>query len=107
MTTTLDNEYDRAHDPEFLKRVASALYRMLPDVMHEAVGGSAGAHAKRHACAVACLQSPGEWVPRAAALLAGENSIRAVDLPAQPADAVIIARLTAIFSDLAGVAVTD
>lgn len=108
MTTTLIDEYERANDPEFTKRVRAALFRLLPDVIGEPIGAlTASAHAKRHACAVACLREPAEWVERAALLVAGENAVRAVDLPAMPSDTVISGRLTVLFSDLAGVSVQD
>lgn len=108
MTTTLDQEFTRATDPDFLRRVRAAVFRAVPDVMHEPVGAfTATAHQKRHAWAVFALSNPSEAVERAALLLAGENAIRAVDLPAMPADTVIFGRLQALVSDLAGVAVTD
>lgn len=120
MTTSLVQEYQRATDGAFQQRVRSAIFQLLPDVIGEAVGASVPGYSgnvtltqgmidRRHGWAVDVLRQPDYWVPKIAAVLAGENAVRAVDLPnpstgsSEISDTIIVGRVRALIFDLAGV----
>ena len=109
MTTNLLQETERATNPIFQATVRAAVYRLIPDIVGEVVGGALTEPrvAKRHAWAIDFQRQPDFWVPKVAGMLAGESLIRAVDVPAIPPDASINARLLLLIDDLAGVRATD
>jgi hypothetical protein len=118
MATTLAQESTRANDPAFRQAVEAAFYRLIPDVIGEAVGVqiqeqsgpvllTAAMVTKRHAWAVSAMTNPQFWIPILAKLLAGEQQIRVIDMPDLPDDGTINARLTRMISDVAGVLAAD
>lgn len=118
MATTLAEQNTRANDTAFQNLVAASFWRIIPDIIGEAVGANVNDGNtpvvltqsmidKRHNWAVDFTRQPAYWIPKCAAMLAGEPSIVAVDMPALPTDAAIDARARRIVHALAGVKATD
>lgn len=118
MATTLEQQNTRANDSAFQAVVAAAFWQIIPDVIGEAVGESVndGASAvvltqgmidKRHAWATDFTRQPAYWVPKCAAMLAGEEQILNVDLPDLPDDSKIKQRASRLVHALAGVKAGD
>jgi hypothetical protein len=118
MATTLAEQNTRANDPAFRNAVAAALWRLIPDVIGEAVNASINDGNtpvslsqpmidKRHAWAVDFTRQPDFWIPKVSAMLAGEPSIILVDVPTIPPDATITARVSRLVHALSGVKATE
>lgn len=117
MATNLAQQNTRATDPVFRTQVESAFWQIIPDVIGEPVGKlvndvDSAAFAltqpmidKRHAWAVDFLRQPAFWIPKCAAVLAGEPTILAVD-GAVP-DATVLSRANRLVHALAGVKATE
>jgi hypothetical protein len=118
MATTLAEQNTRANDGAFQNVTAAAFWKIIPDIIGEAVGASVNDGNtpvtltqpmidKRHAWAVDFVRQPAYWIPKCAAMLAGEPAILAVNLPAIPDDVTIDARARRIVHALAGVKAGD
>jgi hypothetical protein len=118
MATTLAEQNTRANDQAFQNVVAAAFWKIIPDIIGEAVGASVNDGNspvtltqpmidKRHNWAGDFVRNPGYWIPKCAAMLAGEPSIVLVDMPAIPNDATIDARARRLVHALAGVRAAD
>lgn len=62
---------------------------------------------KRHAWVVDFTRQPDYWIPKCAAMLAGETAILAIDMPTVPDDATIKSRALRLVHSLAGVKASD
>jgi hypothetical protein len=118
MATNLAQQNDRANNPAFQAVVAAAFWQIIPDVIGEAVGASINDGNtvvaltqpmidKRHAWAVDFTRQPAYWIPKCAAMLAGETAILAIDAPAIPDDATVNSRARRLIHTLAGVKATE
>lgn len=119
MATNLAQQYIRAHDGIFLAQVESAFWQINPDITGEPVGKlvndvdsasfplTLGMIDKRHAWAQDFARQPGYWVPKCAAILAGEPVILAIDLGSTVPDATVISRANRLVHTLAGVKAND
>lgn len=114
MATTLAQQNSRANDGTFQAAVAAAFWQIVPDIIGETVGANINDGNtpvvltqpmidKRHAWAVDFTRQPAFWVPKCAAMLAGEQAIVAIDAPAIPDDVTIRARALRLVHALAGV----
>jgi hypothetical protein len=118
MATTLAQQNTRANDAAFQAAVSASFWKLIPDIIGETVGanindGNAVVALtqpmidKRHAWAVDFVRQPAYWVPKCAAMLAGEPAILAIDAPTIPDDATIDSRARRIVHALAGVKAGD
>lgn len=118
MATTLLQESARANDSAFRAAVEAAFYRVISDVIGEAVGATvqeqsgpvqltAAMIAKRHAWAVSAQTNPGLWIPILSKLLVGEQQIRNIDMPSIPDDAAITDCMSRMVSNVSGVLASE
>lgn len=119
MATSLAQQNNRASDGTFQAAVAAAFWQIIPDVIGETVGANVNDGNtpvaltqpmidKRHVWATDFVRQPGYWIPKCAALLAGEPAIIALDTFSFPADdATIKARALRLIHTLAGVKASD
>jgi hypothetical protein len=119
MATTLAQQITRANDPVFRAQVEAAFWQINPDITGEPLNKlvndvdstafplTQGMIDKRHAWATDFVRQPGFWVPRCAAILAGEPVILAIDLGSPIPDATVISRANRLVHTLAGVKNTD
>lgn len=119
MATSLAQQNIRANDGTFQAAVAAAFWQIIPDIIGETVGTNVNDGNtpvvltqpmidKRHAWATDFVRQPGYWIPKCAALLAGESAIIAIDTFSFPAvDATIKSRALRLIHTLAGVKATE
>lgn len=98
---TFSNDFARASDSSFQTQVRGAVYKTAIAVIGEA--SSTPGRDQRHDLLWSAIRQPTIYVPWIAALVAGEASIRAVDMPAAVSDAAVEAALVAVLNDAAGV----
>lgn len=98
---TFDNDNKRAADPTFQTQVRGAVYKTAIAVIGEA--SSTPGRDARHDLLWSAIRQPNLYVPWLAALVAGESSIRAVDMPATVTDAAVEAAFVNVLNDAAGV----